>query len=407
VSTSGSLYDFYLATPTAGASILHVPAGTRNVVVGTDPSGSDLLRVGGSLTVNGSFSFLPVNSGDFSAGRWSRDGNWGTFLRAAASGVIADIAFADSAGTVMVNIKSGAIVLGGTDPGGSELLRIGGSVRVNADLYLAGGFRKYQVSTDTLGLASLSTSCFQQFLTSAFSSLGYVGGNAANFGLLTPGGAFCFSYLPAANQLRANANKLDLVAAVATDPVFSATRSTGEVAIVASISGRAWIGAQSNHPMSLVTNNLERLAITPFGAVTINNSLTLGAGSGTASTLYSGDMDLYTAWINTAYIVNRVSSFSNDKVYMDSAGHHGGLFFAWNGTVDQQVVGARKSGWGSPSGTLSRAAYASYAGQTVSNPPTQAQMQALDDAVKALSQRVAALLTDLHAATSGHGLIGT
>lgn len=71
-----------------------------------------------------------------------------------------------------------------------------------------------------------------------------------------------------------------------------------------------------------------------------------------------------------------------------------------------QVLNARKTGWGSPSGTLSRAAYAAYAGQTVSNPPTQAEVQALDDTVKLLARTVAALLTDLHSATSGHGLVG-
>jgi hypothetical protein len=56
---------------------------------------------------------------------------------------------------------------------------------------------------------------------------------------------------------------------------------------------------------------------------------------------------------------------------------------------------AASMGWGAASGTLSRAAYASYAGQTVSNPPTQGEMQTLDDAVKLLSQTVAALISDL------------
>jgi len=125
------------AITVAGLSVAQSWSGVQtfaaaSTIIGTDPGGSDLLRVGGSLTVNGSFSFLPVNSGDFAAGRWSRDGNWGTFLRAAASGTIADIAFADSAGTVMVKIKSGAIVLGGTDPGGSDLLRIGGALTINS-----------------------------------------------------------------------------------------------------------------------------------------------------------------------------------------------------------------------------------------------------------------------------------
>lgn len=53
--------------------------------------------------------------------------------------------------------------------------------------------------------------------------------------------------------------------------------------------------------------------------------------------------------------------------------------------------------WATPTGTLSRAGFAAYAGQTVSNPPTQAQMQALDDAMKAHSQALAALITDLRA----------
>lgn len=56
---------------------------------------------------------------------------------------------------------------------------------------------------------------------------------------------------------------------------------------------------------------------------------------------------------------------------------------------------AASTGWGAASGTLSRAAYAAYAGQTVSVAYVQAEAQATDDAVKLLSQTVAALLTDL------------
>jgi hypothetical protein len=53
------------------------------------------------------------------------------------------------------------------------------------------------------------------------------------------------------------------------------------------------------------------------------------------------------------------------------------------------------SAWSAATGTEARTALASYAGQTVSNPPTQAQVQTLDDAVKALSQHVVALINDL------------
>lgn len=53
--------------------------------------------------------------------------------------------------------------------------------------------------------------------------------------------------------------------------------------------------------------------------------------------------------------------------------------------------------WTAATGTATRTAYASYAGQTVSAVPTQAEVQAIDDAVKAMSQAVVAVITDLKA----------
>jgi len=53
---TGSSADFYVFTP-SGSGVLHVPTGTRNVaidvgnlIVGTDPGGTDQVRSGGSLT---------------------------------------------------------------------------------------------------------------------------------------------------------------------------------------------------------------------------------------------------------------------------------------------------------------------------------------------------------------------
>lgn len=57
----------------------------------------------------------------------------------------------------------------------------------------------------------------------------------------------------------------------------------------------------------------------------------------------------------------------------------------------------QNTGWTASTGVANKGAYAVYAGQVVSNPPTQAQMQALDDAVKALSGRVKALEDTLRA----------
>jgi hypothetical protein len=53
--------------------------------------------------------------------------------------------------------------------------------------------------------------------------------------------------------------------------------------------------------------------------------------------------------------------------------------------------------WADATGTVSRAGFTVYAGQTVSNPPTQAEVQAIDDHVKLLSQHLAGLVNDLRA----------
>lgn len=59
-----------------------------------------------------------------------------------------------------------------------------------------------------------------------------------------------------------------------------------------------------------------------------------------------------------------------------------------------QDVGAA---WAAPTGTAARTTFATFAGQTISNPPTQAEVQAIDDHVKLLSERVKALVDDLQA----------
>lgn len=50
--------------------------------------------------------------------------------------------------------------------------------------------------------------------------------------------------------------------------------------------------------------------------------------------------------------------------------------------------------WSAATGTEARTALASYAGQTISAIPTQAEVQTLDDAVKAISQHLVAFIND-------------
>jgi hypothetical protein len=68
---------------------------------------------------------------------------------------------------------------------------------------------------------------------------------------------------------------------------------------------------------------------------------------------------------------------------------------ALEGATGNYALKNQATGWTAPSGTLARATYTAYAGQAVSNPPTQAQVQAIDDHLKIISQTLAAALTDL------------
>lgn len=61
------------------------------------------------------------------------------------------------------------------------------------------------------------------------------------------------------------------------------------------------------------------------------------------------------------------------------------------------VSNANTQVYGLPTGAMARTTFATYAGQAITNPPTQAEVQALDNAVVIVSQRLAALITDLMA----------
>jgi|SRR5579859_604120 len=67
-----------------------------------------------------------------------------------------------------------------------------------------------------------------------------------------------------------------------------------------------------------------------------------------------------------------------------------------------KVVGARQTGWTAPTGSPSRGTFNASWTQSISNPPTQAEVQALVTQIQVLSTRLAALEVDL----TTHGLIG-
>lgn len=115
----------------------------------------------------------------------------------------------------------------------------------------------------------------------------------------------------------------------------------------------------------------EKLAIASRGSVVI-------AVGGTG--LYSSAPDVVT-------VTSAAMNLSSGKVVQV------------NGT---QVVTARQTGWGAATGTATRTAVATYTAPTISSPPTQAEVQAIADALQAWTRRSKALSDDL----ATHGLIG-
>lgn len=134
-------------------------------------------------------------------------------------------------------------------------------------------------------------------------------------------------------------------------------------------------------PSITINTTLAGLSFSTAGS-TITLAGTLGAASGgTGQTTYTKG-DLLAA--SAATTLSKLATATNNARLATDSGTLTGLIWILAST-----------GWGAASGTLSRAAYAAYAGQTVSNPPTQVEVQAIDDALKLLSRTVAALITDL------------
>lgn len=60
--------------------------------------------------------------------------------------------------------------------------------------------------------------------------------------------------------------------------------------------------------------------------------------------------------------------------------------------VTNKVDKGTSTGWSSPTGTASKSAFATYNAPAISNPPTQAEVQAIANAVQAISRATKALV---------------
>lgn len=143
------------------------------------------------------------------------------------------------------------------------------------------------------------------------------------------------------------------------------------------------------------------------GTLTINGDISTSGSIATFQTINSTEVNFDSGSFN---VVSGVGILTAAPISFET-----GTIFQLNGSPvpDSVIVGGAlgaagaklineflstdnvQAGWGTPSGTLARTTFASYAGQTISNPPTQAEVQALDDAVVIVSRRLAALVTDI------------
>jgi hypothetical protein len=196
--------------------------------------------------------------------------------------------------------------------------------------------------------------------------------------------------------------------AAATNDFLSGTAAGDSVLSSWNGAGNLWLGAKQTPIAQLTTTGFNT-----FGAGTLNQGaviiqpgsdtdvLTVKKAAGTTIFDIATNGTPQASVVNSANFVVYSDGFSTQKFTVNGA--NGNVFTAGVYSVGaNQVVTARQTGWGAASGTLSRSAYASYAGQTFGATYTKAAAQATDDGLKALAQRVAALITDL----TTHGLIG-
>lgn len=140
-------------------------------------------------------------------------------------------------------------------------------------------------------------------------------------------------------------------------------------------------GGSASGPNVTFSGGTTGLQFAASGNTITMSGVLIPANGGTGQSTYAkGDLLVASA----AAVLSKLAAAANDARLTTDSTQTTGL--AWV---------AASTGWGAASGTLSRAAYASYAGQVISNPPTQAEVQALDDAVKLMSETLAALITDL------------
>jgi hypothetical protein len=194
---------------------------------------------------------------------------------------------------------------------------------------------------------------------------------------------------------RFSAASTEIKAVYIYDPI-SGTYKIGADCIAA---GVIRYGAGYTSALSLPTNFTGNVALNAgsFLAGTSGN-LYMANGTGGGSGLGTNCVHMFNGTApSPSAPANRHQYYSSDDA--------GGVACATFKNEAADVVRlATVSGWGTPTGTLTRTTYATYAGGTASALYTQAELQGVMDAAKVNSERLAALISDLKTV---HGLLKT
>lgn len=210
---TGSVYDFTLLDPT-GSSIFYVPTGTKQIVVGTDPGGSDLLRVGG----NGKFSGLV----EWGNGTIRGMATYGTYP-VIGSQSNHNLGFITNGQTRGYFDTSGVLIIG-ADPGGFSGIRTNSNIFIGA---ASSGAAQIALSgnavSESVSLIVQQDASNHGFLFNKSNAPIYFGTNNSTRGYVTAGGDWIFGTDPGGSQLVrvGGAIRINSTTMIATSTAFT------------------------------------------------------------------------------------------------------------------------------------------------------------------------------------------
>jgi hypothetical protein len=158
-------------------------------------------------------------------------------------------------------------------------------------------------------------------------------------------------------------------------------------------------GVGTTHGFAQISGTITAAQHGDFTAVAANDNLhalATAARPGFLSATFFSLLNGATAAQTANTLVKRDGSGAAN--FQDVGVPNGGAYYV----NSQQVVGARQTGWGPMSGTVTIGGYTTYTAPTITG-PTAAEVQGIADTLQGLSRRVGGIVEGIRT----HGLFGT